>query len=283
MQPILTAFRHDKLLDFFHSACELNSRALERTAFVVHLNDRDLLISHIFDKTKVMENYCAVKLQGNNCAVRIMSFAAKLEFATITFVHMEMLPQIHPDLNPRNSMTTYSKLLPIFGTALLLVACKSAPKLDVATTSKSEPVPVSIPMQAPAPVAASMVAKVVVPDHLDPNSSLSKNRSVFFDYDDFSVKKEFSSIVENHAKYASANSKLAVKVEGNADERGGREYNLALGQKRAEAVVRAMKIYGAKDAQLEAVSYGSEKPKAPGHDETSWAQNRRADILYQSK
>jgi len=176
-------------------------------------------------------------------------------------------------------MTKCSKLLPIFGTALLLVACKSAPQLDVATTSKSEPVPV----QAPAPVAASMVAKVVVPDHLDPNSSLSRNRSVFFDYDDFSVKKEFSSLVENHAKYASANSKLAVKVEGNTDERGGREYNLALGQKRAEAVVRAMKIYGAKDGQLEAVSYGSEKPKAPGHEESSWAQNRRADIFYQSK
>ena len=182
-------------------------------------------------------------------------------------------------------MKNYAKQLSIFGTAVLLVACNSAPKLDVATTTKSEPVPapISVPAQNTAPVSASMVAKVVVPDHLDPNSSLSKNRSVFFDYDDFSVKKEFSSMVENHAKYVSANSKLAVKVEGNTDERGGREYNLALGQKRAEAVVRAMKIFGAKDGQLEAVSYGSEKPKALGHDESSWAQNRRADIVYQSK
>jgi peptidoglycan-associated lipoprotein len=196
---------------------------------------------------------------------------------------MLLLMRAQPIPNWRYSMTKFSKLLPIFGTALLLVACKSAPKLDVATPSKTEPVPVSAPAQAPEPVAASIVAKVVVPDHLNPNSSLSKNRSVFFDYDDFSVKKEFSSLIENHAKYVSANSKLAVKVEGNTDERGGREYNLALGQKRAEAVVRAMKIYGAKDAQMEAVSYGSEKPAALGHDESSWAQNRRADISYQSK
>jgi len=152
-----------------------------------------------------------------------------------------------------------------------LSACNSAPKVDDATLTGKNVAPVSA------------VAQVVVPAHLDPNSALSRNRSVYFDFDDFTVKKEYASVVENHGKYTATNSKLSVRVEGNADERGGREYNLALGQKRAEAVVRAMKVYGAKDAQLEPVSYGSEKPKAQGHDETAWALNRRADVVYMTK
>jgi peptidoglycan-associated lipoprotein len=81
----------------------------------------------------------------------------------------------------------------------------------------------------------------------------------------------------------SANAGLKVRVEGHADERGGREYNLALGQKRAEAVARGLKAYGVKDGQAEPVSFGSEKPKAAGHDEAAWAQNRRADVAYGAK
>jgi peptidoglycan-associated lipoprotein len=90
-------------------------------------------------------------------------------------------------------------------------------------------------------------------------------------------------VVERQGKYLAANAALKVRVEGNADERGGREYNLALGQKRAEAVVRGLKAYGAKDNQAEPVSFGSEKPKAEGHDEAAWAQNRRVDVAYPSK
>ncbi len=118
---------------------------------------------------------------------------------------------------------------------------------------------------------------------MDPNSELAKNRSVYFDFDDFTVKKEYTSVVERHGKYGSANSQLKIKVEGNTDERGGREYNLALGQKRAEAVARALKVYGVKDGQVEPVSFGSEKPKSAGHDESAWAQNRRADVAYVAK
>lgn len=163
----------------------------------------------------------------------------------------------------------------------LLAACSSGPKVDDAALA------VKTIEQAPAVVAVappeSKVVQVVVPAHLDPQSALSKNRSIFFEFDDFSVRKEYISVVENHSKYLSTNTKLTVRVEGNADERGGREYNLALGQKRAEAVTRAMKLMGSKDVQIEAVSFGSEKPKAAGHDEASWAQNRRVDITYQSK
>ncbi len=130
--------------------------------------------------------------------------------------------------------------------------------------------------------ASSAVASVVA-DHLNPNSAISKERSVYFGFDQFDIKADQAAVVERQGKYLSVNGALKVRVEGNADERGGREYNLALGQKRAEAVVRGLKVYGVKDGQAEPVSFGSEKPKAAGHDEASWAQNRRADVSYLSK
>jgi len=90
-------------------------------------------------------------------------------------------------------------------------------------------------------------------------------------------------LIERQGKYLASKPSLTIRVEGNADERGGREYNLALGQKRADAVVRALKVYGVGDKQLEAVSFGSEKPFAQGHDESAWAQNRRVDLAYPNK
>jgi peptidoglycan-associated lipoprotein len=130
--------------------------------------------------------------------------------------------------------------------------------------------------------AKSSVASVVA-DHLNPNSAISKERSVYFGFDQFDIKADQAAVVERQGKYLAANGALKVRVEGNADERGGREYNLALGQKRAEAVVRGLKAYGVKDGQAEPVSFGSEKPKAAGHDEAAWAQNRRADVAYGAK
>ena len=90
-------------------------------------------------------------------------------------------------------------------------------------------------------------------------------------------------MVDRHAKYLVAHPSLSIKIEGNADERGGREYNLALGQKRADAVKQALKLAGVKEDQMESVSFGKEKPVALGHDEAAWSQNRRADIAYPSK
>lgn len=167
-----------------------------------------------------------------------------------------------------------------------IAACSSNPKLDdvsLAAKNVQPPVTAVAPVAAPMPKVGQVVGQVVVPAHLDPQSALSKHSSVFFEYDDYSIKKEYISVVENHSKYLTINPKLTVRVEGHADERGGREYNLALGQKRAQAVARAMKLMVSKDVQIEAVSFGSEKPKAAGHDETSWAQNRRVDITYRSK
>ncbi|WP_353132822.1 OmpA family protein [Limnohabitans sp.] len=152
----------------------------------------------------------------------------------------------------------------------LLSACSST-KLESTQASDAK-------SAAPASAVASVVA-----DHLNPNSAISKERSVYFGFDQFDIKADQAGVVERQGKYLSGNGALKVRVEGNADERGGREYNLALGQKRAEAVLRGLKAYGVKDSQAEPVSFGSEKPKAAGHDEAAWAQNRRADVAYSAK
>jgi peptidoglycan-associated lipoprotein len=106
------------------------------------------------------------------------------------------------------------------------------------------------------------------------------SRIIYFDYDSYVIKPEFQSAIEAHARFLKAANGRRVSIEGHTDERGGREYNLALGQRRSEAVRRALGLLGVPDNQIEAVSFGKEKPVAPGSDETAWAQNRRAEIAY---
>lgn len=103
---------------------------------------------------------------------------------------------------------------------------------------------------------------------------------IYFDFDSYVVKPEFQSVLEAHARYLRADPKRHAVLEGHTDERGGREYNLALGQKRAEAVARALSLLGVGSAQVEAVSFGKEKPAVDGHDEAAWAKNRRVEIKY---
>lgn len=105
-------------------------------------------------------------------------------------------------------------------------------------------------------------------------------RIVYFDYDSFVIKPEFQGLIETHAGYLRADPARKAVIEGHTDETGGREYNLALGQKRAEAVRRALGLLGVNDVQVEAVSYGKEKPAVQGSDEAALAQNRRAEIVY---
>jgi peptidoglycan-associated lipoprotein len=105
-------------------------------------------------------------------------------------------------------------------------------------------------------------------------------RVVYFDYDSYVIKPEFQSLLEAHARFLKANGTRHIVVEGHTDERGGREYNLALGQRRSEAVRRALELLGVRDAQVEAVSFGEEKPATPGGDESAWSRNRRAEIAY---
>ncbi|MBW8847910.1 MAG: peptidoglycan-associated lipoprotein Pal [Burkholderiales bacterium] len=167
----------------------------------------------------------------------------------------------------------------VLALGLVLAGCSSTPVTPPPAPAPA-PTAQTPPPAMPAPAPRPQVAKVELPAHLDPKSLISTQRSVYFDFDNFSVKPDYDEMLQRHGQYLAKNGQLAIKVEGNADERGGAEYNLALGQKRAEAVVKALKAYGVRDGQMEAVSLGKERPKATGHDEAAWAQNRRADIAY---
>ena len=146
---------------------------------------------------------------------------------------------------------------------------------DAGATAPPPPPPPSGPRVA----TPSDRGKVGIDPLKDPGSILSK-RSIYFDFDSNVVKDEFRPVVAAHAKYLGQNRNTRVRIEGNTDERGSREYNLALGQRRADAVREMMQVLGASAGQIETVSFGEEKPRAQGGDEGSWAENRRADIRY---
>lgn len=162
----------------------------------------------------------------------------------------------------------------------LLTACSSTPTASSSANTSSTSASASSASAAPQAVGGSTVATASLPAYLDANSPIAINRSVYFDFDAYLVKKEYDNMLEQHGKYLASHPSVAIKIEGNTDDRGGAEYNLALGQKRAEVTRRALMVYGAKAAQMEAVSWGKEKPKATGHDEASWKENRRADLDY---
>lgn len=128
-------------------------------------------------------------------------------------------------------------------------------------------------------------ASGVAPVTIDPNAQNAQGpvgvaRIIYFDYDSYTIKPEFQSLIDGHARFLKANPQRRVSVEGHTDERGGREYNLALGQKRSEAVRRSLGLLGISDNQVEAVSFGKEKPAQQGAGEDAWAQNRRAEVSY---
>jgi peptidoglycan-associated lipoprotein len=179
--------------------------------------------------------------------------------------------------------------------ALSIAACSSSIKLD-------DPAPVedrsSMPADGSAAAGAGAgagsastnpagssrpVAQLTIDtkDPLqDPNSPLSR-RSIYFDFDSFAIKDEYRSTLDAHARYLTGNRAKKAVIQGNTDERGSREYNLALGQKRAEAVRRALIALGVSESQLEAVSLGEEKARSGANDDAALAENRRADLVYQ--
>ncbi|MBE9608183.1 peptidoglycan-associated lipoprotein Pal [Chitinilyticum piscinae] len=116
----------------------------------------------------------------------------------------------------------------------------------------------------------------------DPNNILSTRR-VYFDYDSYVVSAEYNEVIQAHAKYLMGNKDAKVILQGNTDNRGTAEYNLALGQKRADAVKKMMNALGVQDAQIESVSFGEEKPIELGDTDEAWARNRRAEIVYQGE
>jgi len=181
-------------------------------------------------------------------------------------------------------MTT--RILPIIAAASLVAlfaACSTTPEGGDKPAAKPEaasaPAP-EVTARKPAP-AVDLTARSRDSAAMlkDPNNILSK-RSVYFDYDKYEIKDEFKSLVEAHAKYLRENPAAKMLIQGNADERGSREYNVGLGQRRSDTVKRALILLGAKDGQIESVSLGEEKPMCADHAAGCWAKNRRDDMLY---
>ncbi|HEY3327944.1 MAG TPA: peptidoglycan-associated lipoprotein Pal [Novimethylophilus sp.] len=171
--------------------------------------------------------------------------------------------------------------------AVLLAACsskqvKEEPKAAVEDKSPAATVQAPATVKEAPPAAETTPAveqKMAVNPLKDPNNILSK-RNVYFDFDKDEVKPEYRALVEAHAKYLNEHTDAKVVLQGNADERGSREYNLALGQRRSVAVKKVMNVLGVNDKQIETVSYGEEKPRCTDKTEACWAENRRVDIVY---
>ncbi len=176
---------------------------------------------------------------------------------------------------------------PFFAVALsiaLLAACSSGVKLnDVPVEDKSASAGLNAGSSAVGSGqnnAQTGVANVSAEKSASGTGPSGVSHVVFFDYDSFVIRPEARPVIEAHARFLQANKQRKAMLEGHTDERGGREYNLALGQKRAEAVQRALVLMGVPEAQLEAVSYGKEKPAAQGADEVAFAKNRRVEFKY---
>jgi peptidoglycan-associated lipoprotein len=135
------------------------------------------------------------------------------------------------------------------------------------------------PSEQPSQARAATSSEIAGNPLKDPSNILSK-RSVYYEYDSSAIEEQYKPMIQAHSKYLQSNNNTRITVEGHCDERGSREYNLALGQRRAEGVKKAMTLLGANTNQVTTVSYGKEKPKSSGGTEAAWAQNRRSDLVY---
>ncbi|HKW36341.1 MAG TPA: peptidoglycan-associated lipoprotein Pal [Burkholderiales bacterium] len=162
---------------------------------------------------------------------------------------------------------------------LTMYGCASTPTSE-STPSASPGTPGQTPPAAPPVGVRPLSPSASQGDALhDPNSGLAK-RSVFYDLDQYNIKDEYRPLLQAHGKYLAEHRTSKMLVQGNCDERGSREYNIALGQRRAEGVKRMLVLMGATDSQVEPVSLGEEKPRCGEHTEGCWSQNRRSDMLY---
>lgn len=156
----------------------------------------------------------------------------------------------------------------------LLAACASHPPAETPAPVAEQSASAAKP--APAPVTSAQVAV----DPLNDPSSILAGRSVYYPFDVSVVQEADKPLVQAHGKYLAEHPDRKVRLEGNCDERGSNEYNLALGQRRADGVKKMLELGGAKASQMESVSYGEEKPRAAAHNEAAWSQNRRTDLNY---
>ena len=158
-------------------------------------------------------------------------------------------------------------LTSILGGIGLLSACSSGVKLDDLSTMKTD---------------EAKGGNIASQPWNDPKSPLFQ-RSIYFDFDEYTIKPQYQNMLQAGAAFLKQNPQQKIMIQGNTDDRGTAEYNLALGQRRSDAVRKALATLGVPDSQMEAVSLGKEKPKAEGNTEAAWAENRRADIIYITK
>ncbi len=158
-------------------------------------------------------------------------------------------------------------LTSILGGISLLSACASGVKLDDLSTMKTQ---------------EAKSSNIASQPWNDPKSPLFQ-RSIYFDFDEYTIKPQYQNMLQAGAAFLKQNPQQKIMIQGNTDDRGTAEYNLALGQRRSDAVRKALAALGVPDSQMEAVSLGKEKPKAEGNNEAAWAENRRADIIYLTK
>jgi peptidoglycan-associated lipoprotein len=162
--------------------------------------------------------------------------------------------------------------------AVLLTACGSAVKLDNVGVEDRTGKTTLAEMQPASKVQSVVASTDASKSNLDAMSA--SNRVVYFDFDSFAIRTEFQSALENHARLLKSDKAKKISIDGHTDERGGREYNLSLGQKRSEAVRKALALLGVSENQMEAVSFGKEKPAVVGSTEAAMEKNRRAEINY---
>jgi peptidoglycan-associated lipoprotein len=170
--------------------------------------------------------------------------------------------------------------------ASLLAACGTTPTTDAGVPVESRTVGSTTPGTNTAGTTTGNVAGTATGAQgnrlRDPNSILSK-RSVYFEFDSYAVADSYKALIDAHARYLQGDKTGQMTIQGNTDERGSREYNIALGQRRADAVKKMMLLLGATDSQIETVSFGKEKPRNAGHDEGAWTENRRDDFVYRGE
>ena len=171
------------------------------------------------------------------------------------------------------------KLLAVVAVLTLIAGCASTPPADTKAGVEDRTPTASTQPSASAVTPVAPKAEQQVNPLKDPKNILSK-RSIFYDYDKYDVKDEYKPLLQAHAQYLSQNPGAKMLIQGNCDERGSREYNIALGQKRADGVKKILQLMGAKENQVESVSLGEEKPRCTEQTEECYSQNRRSDMLY---
>ena len=174
-----------------------------------------------------------------------------------------------------------NKLLALAAMVALLAGCSSTPTLESKAGVEDRTPSTAVPSQPGVTTVTPLApAGDQVPSALkDPKNILSK-RSIFYDYDKYDVKDEYKPLLQAHARYLAQNRGAKMLIQGNCDERGSREYNIALGQKRADGVKKMLLLMGAQESQIESVSLGEEKPRCTENAEACYSQNRRSDMLY---